>query len=83
MRVRWLGQSAFHVTSGSTSVLIDPFADFAAAMATHGRRFDYPVERDLPAGPPGNGRIFVLPEWKASRRHLRVTAGGEMRFENA
>ncbi len=49
MRVRWLGQSAFHVTSGSTNVLIDPFADFSAAMATRGRRFDYPVERDLPA----------------------------------
>jgi L-ascorbate metabolism protein UlaG (beta-lactamase superfamily) len=49
MRVRWLGQSAFHLTSGSANVLIDPFADFSAAMATRGRRFGYPVERDLPA----------------------------------
>lgn len=39
------------------------------------------VERELRAGPSGSGRIFVLPEWKGSRRHLRVTAGGDMRFE--
>jgi len=31
------------------------------------------VEKDL-------GRIFVLPEWSASRRHLRVSAGGEIGF---
>lgn len=49
MRVRWLGQSAFHLTSGSTSVLIDPFEDFAATIAARGMRFGYPVERDLPA----------------------------------
>ena len=41
------------------------------------------VERELRAGPAGTGRIFVLPEWKGSRRHLRVTAGGDMRFEDA
>jgi UDP-2,3-diacylglucosamine pyrophosphatase LpxH len=39
------------------------------------------VERELRAGASGSGRIFVLPEWKGSRRHLRVTAGGDMRFE--
>ena len=41
------------------------------------------VERELRAGPTASERIFVLPEWKGSRRHLRVTAGGDMRFEDA
>lgn len=35
------------------------------------------VERDLQA------EVFVLPEWKGSRRHLRATADGQLRFENA
>jgi UDP-2,3-diacylglucosamine hydrolase len=39
------------------------------------------VEKDLLAGPPGDGRVFVLPEWKGSRRHLRVTSSGTMGFE--
>jgi UDP-2,3-diacylglucosamine hydrolase len=39
------------------------------------------VERELLAG--ADRRIFVLPEWKGSRRHLRVTAGGDIRFESA
>jgi UDP-2,3-diacylglucosamine hydrolase len=41
------------------------------------------VERELLAGPGGEGRIFVLPEWKGSRRHLRVFATGTMRFEDS
>jgi UDP-2,3-diacylglucosamine hydrolase len=41
------------------------------------------VERELRAGPDGRGRIFVLPEWKGTRRHLRITAGGAMGFEDA
>jgi L-ascorbate metabolism protein UlaG (beta-lactamase superfamily) len=49
MRVRWLGQSAFHLTSGSATVLIDPFEDFSAMIAARGLHFGYPVERDLPA----------------------------------
>ena len=49
MRVRWLGQSAFHLTSGSANVLIDPFEDFSALISARGLRFGYPVERDLPA----------------------------------
>jgi UDP-2,3-diacylglucosamine hydrolase len=40
------------------------------------------VEKELRAGPTG-GDIFVLPEWKGSRRHLRVTSAGEMRFEDS
>ena len=41
------------------------------------------VERELRAGPSGTGRIFVLPEWKGSRRHLRAAADGDLRFEDA
>ncbi len=39
------------------------------------------VEKDLAAEPPSPpGRILVLPEWKGSRRHLRVGADGEIGF---
>jgi UDP-2,3-diacylglucosamine hydrolase len=41
------------------------------------------AEHELSGGPGGRGRIFVLPEWKGSRRHLRVTPGGVMGFEDA
>jgi len=41
------------------------------------------VERELRAGPADEGRIFVLPEWKGSRRHLRVTSTGTMGFEDS
>lgn len=40
------------------------------------------VERDLTAAPPSPaGRVLVLPEWKGSRRHLRVGRDGGIRFE--
>lgn len=39
------------------------------------------AEHEIPADPDGRGRIFVLPEWKGARRHLRVTADGRMGFE--
>jgi UDP-2,3-diacylglucosamine hydrolase len=40
------------------------------------------VEKELVAVPPARpGRVYVLPEWKGTRRHLRVTAAGEIRFE--
>jgi UDP-2,3-diacylglucosamine hydrolase len=41
------------------------------------------VEKELSGGPSGEGRIFVLPEWKGSRRHLRVTSTGTMGFEDS
>jgi len=41
------------------------------------------VEREFAAGPGDSGRVYVLPEWKGSRRHLRVTAAGEIRFEDS
>lgn len=42
------------------------------------------VERELaplPGGP--SGRVFVLPEWKSSRRHLRVRPTGEIEFTDS
>jgi UDP-2,3-diacylglucosamine hydrolase len=41
------------------------------------------AEHELSAGPGGTQRIFVLPEWKGTRRHLRVSAAGGMAFEGA
>ena len=41
------------------------------------------VEKELSGGPSAEGRIFVLPEWKGSRRHLRVTSTGAMGFEDS
>ncbi len=38
------------------------------------------VEKDLHEPEPGTGRILVLPEWKGSRRYLRVGADGRARF---
>ena len=40
-------------------------------------------EHELPAGTDGAKKIFVLPEWKGTRRHLRVSGDGAMRFESA
>lgn len=49
IRLRWYGQSAFHLRDESgASVFIDPFGDLAAATA--GRlRFDYPAVADVEA----------------------------------
>ena len=42
------------------------------------------VEKEIgPAASGPSGRIYVLPEWKGSRRHLRVTADGTIRFEGS
>jgi UDP-2,3-diacylglucosamine hydrolase len=41
------------------------------------------MERELRFGPAGEGKVFVLPEWKGSHRHLRLTSAGEARFEDA
>ncbi len=39
------------------------------------------VERDLRVDAPGpTGRVLVLPEWKGSRRYLRVSSAGEIAF---
>ncbi|WP_324335496.1 MBL fold metallo-hydrolase [Baekduia sp.] len=50
MQVEWYGQSAFRLTDGEHTVVIDPFADVSALTAS-GRRWDYPaitgVEADL------------------------------------
>jgi len=42
------------------------------------------VEKRLDARPPSPpGTIFVLPEWRESRRHLRVAPTGEIGFEDS
>jgi UDP-2,3-diacylglucosamine hydrolase len=41
------------------------------------------IEKDLPEDRPGTGRILVLPEWKGSRRCLRVGADGQAGFLEA
>jgi hypothetical protein len=39
------------------------------------------IEKDLLVGSPRpSGRIIVLPEWRSSRRHLEVDAGGAVTF---
>jgi UDP-2,3-diacylglucosamine hydrolase len=38
------------------------------------------VERDLPLSPKGSGRVLVVPEWKGTRRHLRLSPAGDVRF---
>jgi UDP-2,3-diacylglucosamine hydrolase len=59
--------------------------DYAAGFLARG--FDavvlghFHVEKDLEARPPSSpGRILVLPEWKSSRRHLRVGPDGGIAF---
>jgi L-ascorbate metabolism protein UlaG (beta-lactamase superfamily) len=51
MQIEWYGQSAFRLSAGEASVVIDPFGDMSAMAATHGMQFDYPliegVEADL------------------------------------
>ncbi len=63
-----------------------------AVRAYAGRRFGegfdlvvlghFHLEKDLNAGPEGRGRILVLPEWKGSRRILRIRKEGETLFQN-
>jgi L-ascorbate metabolism protein UlaG (beta-lactamase superfamily) len=51
MQIEWYGQSAFRLSAGDASVVIDPFADMSAMAASRGMQFDYPliegVEADL------------------------------------
>jgi L-ascorbate metabolism protein UlaG (beta-lactamase superfamily) len=42
MRVEWYGQSAFHLSSETSSVFIDPFDDLSA-LSGRGIQFDYPA----------------------------------------
>jgi L-ascorbate metabolism protein UlaG (beta-lactamase superfamily) len=48
MRVEWYGQSAFHLSSGESTVAIDPFGDLSA-MSSRGLQFDYPAIADVEA----------------------------------
>jgi len=51
-------------------------ADYDAVVLGH-----FHVEQELPVGEGDTyRRIFVLPEWQESRRHLRVGPDGDVRF---
>jgi len=56
--------------------------DYARTFIREGREVvvlgHFHVEKDLALG--GSGRLLVLPEWRSSRRHLRVSPDGEIRF---
>jgi L-ascorbate metabolism protein UlaG (beta-lactamase superfamily) len=43
MQIEWYGQSAFRLTSGDTTVAIDPFGDMSALASARGMQFDYPL----------------------------------------
>jgi UDP-2,3-diacylglucosamine hydrolase len=63
-------------------------SDYARSFLAAGRDVvvlgHFHVEKDLALGPPGPaGRLIVLPEWKPTRRHLRVRPGGEIGFVDA
>jgi len=63
----------------------DAVRRFAAARFREGNDAvvlgHFHVEKDLQAQPPSPpGRILILPEWKGSRRHLRVDAEGRIEF---
>jgi L-ascorbate metabolism protein UlaG (beta-lactamase superfamily) len=48
MQVEWYGQSAFRLTDGATTVVIDPFGDMTA-LQSRGLRWDYPAIGDVEA----------------------------------
>jgi UDP-2,3-diacylglucosamine hydrolase len=59
--------------------------EFAAARLREGHDAvvlgHFHVEREIPIAAPGAaGRLFVLPEWRASRRHLVLRESGELAF---
>ena len=48
MRVEWHGQSAFTLSGGSKTVVIDPFAEMGELARQRGMLFEYPP---IEAGP--------------------------------
>jgi UDP-2,3-diacylglucosamine pyrophosphatase LpxH len=57
-----------------------PYLTTATAAVVLGH---FHLEKELRTDPTQGAKVFVLPEWKGSRRHLRVTADGDMRFEDS
>ncbi|HET7444892.1 MAG TPA: MBL fold metallo-hydrolase [Solirubrobacterales bacterium] len=49
MRVEWHGQSAFTLSGGSTTVVIDPFQGMSELVRDRGMTFDYPPFETGPA----------------------------------
>jgi L-ascorbate metabolism protein UlaG (beta-lactamase superfamily) len=56
MQVEWYGQSAFRLTGGGSTVIIDPFGD-VSALASRGIQFEYP-----PIGPVSAELVLVTHE---------------------
>jgi hypothetical protein len=48
MQVEWYGQSAFRLSTGPTTVVIDPFGD-VSGLAGRGIQFEYPPIDAVPA----------------------------------
>ena len=48
MRIKWYGQSAFHLRAPEASVFIDPFGDLSA-LSGRGLQFDYPAIENVQA----------------------------------
>ncbi|HEX4823369.1 MAG TPA: metallophosphoesterase [Candidatus Polarisedimenticolaceae bacterium] len=61
--------------------------DYAARRVAEGDDLvvlgHFHIERALTIDGAKPGRVFVLPEWKGSRRHLRVDASGRAAFEDS
>ena len=49
MQVEWYGQSAFRLTAGETTVVIDPFGDMSPLSEGRGIQWDYPAISGLEA----------------------------------
>ena len=79
MRGTNLGMKAAFPEASARTYAAPRFASGADAVVLG----HFHLERDLHASDGTGRRILVLPEWKGSRRHLRVTGAGEIRFEDA
>jgi L-ascorbate metabolism protein UlaG (beta-lactamase superfamily) len=68
MQVEWYGQSAFRLSSGHTTVVIDPFADMSALQA-RGIRFEYPPIEGLSA------EVVLVTHEHADHNGVQVVGG--------
>jgi L-ascorbate metabolism protein UlaG (beta-lactamase superfamily) len=68
MQVEWYGQSAFRLTDGDTTVMIDPFGDMAPARE-HGMRWDYPAIAGVDA------HLLVVTHEHADHTGVEVVGG--------
>jgi len=69
MRVEWYGQSAFHLSAGEESVMIDPFGDLSALAGSRGIQFDYPPITGVAAG------VLLVTHEHADHNHVEAIDG--------